>query len=80
VRFVEVKSQTQSDLQALHRARERSAPLDQSSARVVAGARDCGAENLEEQLSILTDEDEIEALSPRIRLLNEHLRAKSYAQ
>jgi transposase len=47
MRFVEVKSQVQSDIQALHRARERlvggAHRTDQSSACVAAGAWDRGA-------------------------------------
>ena len=47
MRFVEVKSQAQSDVQALHRARERlvvgADGADQPPAGAAAGARDCRA-------------------------------------
>ena len=83
MRFVEVKSQTQSDIQALHRARER---LVSERTALINHLRTLllergivapqGRRKLEEQLSTFADEDGIEALSPRIRVLIEDLRAE----
>ena len=83
MRFVEVKSQAQSDLQALHRARERlvserTALINHLRAllleRGIVVAQ--GRRKLEEALSTFADEGEIEALSPRIRVLIEDLRSE----
>jgi transposase len=81
--FVEVKSQAQSDIQALHRARERlvserTALINHLRALLLERGivAPQGRRKLEEQLSTFADEDGIEALSPRIRLLIEDLRAE----
>jgi transposase len=83
MRFVEVKSQTQSDLQALHRARERlvserTALINHLRALLLERGivAPQGRRKLEEQLSTFADEDEIEGLTPRIRVLIEDLRAE----
>lgn len=82
MRFVEVKSQAQSDVQALHRARERlvaertaltnhlRALLLERGVAVPQGRR-----KLEEELAVFADE-ESEAVSPRIRRLIEDLRSE----
>jgi transposase len=81
MRFVEVKSEGQSDLQALHRARERlvserTALINHLRAllleRGIVVAQ--GRRKLEEALSTFADEGE--ALSPRIRVLIEDLRSE----
>jgi len=73
MRFVEVKSQAQSDIQALHRARERlvserTALINHLRAllleRGIVAPR--GRRKLEEQLSTFADEDAIEALIPSL--------------
>jgi transposase len=83
MRFVEVKSQAQSDIQALHRARERlvserTALINHLRAllleRGIVAPR--GRRKLEEELTVFPDEGEIAGLSPRIRLLIEDLRAE----
>src|ERR1700730_4340650 len=83
MRFVTVKSQYQSDVQALHRARERlvserTALINHLRAllleRGIVAPQD--RRKLEEQLSTFTDGDGIAAPSPRIRLLIEDLRAE----
>lgn len=81
MRFVAVKSQAQSDIQALHRARERlvserTALINHLRALLLERgiAAPQGRRKLEEALSILADEDANKALSPRIRLLIEDLR------
>src|ERR1700739_4273649 len=83
MRFVDVKSQAQSDIQALHRARERlvserTALINHLRAllleRGIVASQ--GRRKLEEQLSTFADEDEIEGLSPRIRVLIEDLRVE----
>jgi transposase len=80
MRFVAVKSQSQSDTQALHRARERlvserTALINHLRAllleRGIVAPR--GRRKLQEELLVFADEDGIEALSPRIRLLIEDL-------
>src|ERR1700731_641596 len=83
MRFVEVESQAQSDIQALHRARERlvserTALINHLRALLLERGivAPQGRRKLEEQLSTFADEDGIEALSPRIRLLIEDLRAE----
>jgi transposase len=83
MRFVEVKSQAQSDIQALHRARERlvserTALINHLRALLLEHGivAPQGRHKLEEELSVFADEDGIEALSPRIRLLIEDLRAE----
>ena len=83
MRFVEVKSQAQSDIQALHRARERlvserTALINHLRALLLERGivAPQGRRKLEEELSVFADEDGIEALSPRIRLLIEDLRAE----
>jgi len=83
MRFVEVKSQAQSDIQALHRAREslvseRTALINHLRALLLerGSVAPQGRRKLEEELSVFADEDGIEALSPRIRLLIEDLRAE----
>src|ERR1700730_15695960 len=83
MRFVEVKSQAQSDTQALHRARERlvserTALINPLRALLLERGLVApqGRRKLEEQLSTFADEDGIAAPSPRIRLLIEDLRAE----
>jgi transposase len=83
MRFVEVKSQAQSDIQALHRARERlvserTALINHLRALLLERGivAPQGRRKLEEELSVFADEDGIEALSPRIRLLIEDLRTE----
>jgi transposase len=73
----------QSDIQALHRARERlvserTALINHLRALLLERGivAPQGRRKLEEQLSTFADEDGIEALSPRIRLLIEDLRAE----
>jgi transposase len=83
MRFVEVKSQVQSDIQALHRARERlvserTALINHLRALLLERGIVVpqGRRKLEAELSVFADEDAIEAVSPRIRLLIEDLRAE----
>ena len=83
MRFVEVKSQAQSDIQALHRARERlvserTALINHLRALLLERGfvAPRGRRKLEEELTVFADEDEIAGLSPRIRLLIEDLRAE----
>src|SRR5204863_6115126 len=83
MRFVTVKSQYQSDVQALHRARER---LVSERTGLINHLRALllergivapqGRRRLQEELAVFADEDGIEALSPRIRLLIEDLRSE----
>ncbi len=82
MRFVPVKSETQSDIQALHRARsrlvaERTALINHLRAllleRGIVVAQ--GRRKLEDALGVIADEDD-DRLSPRIRLLVEDLRAE----
>ena len=83
MRCVEPKSQAQSDVQALHRARERlvaertalinhlrALPLERGIV-VPQGRRKPEAE-----LAVFADEEERDALSPRIRRLIEDLRSE----
>ena len=82
MRFVPEKSEEQSDVQALHRARsrliaERTAPINHLRALlpgrgIVAPKR---RKKLEDELEAFADE-EGGALSPRMRLLVEDLRAE----
>jgi transposase len=81
MRFVAMKSQAQSDIQALHRARERlvaerTALINHLRALLLERGivAPQGRRKLEEELSVFADEDQIEVLSPRIRLLIEDLR------
>ena len=83
MRFVEVKSQAQSDIQALHRARERlvserTALINHLRAllleRGIVAAQ--GRRKLQEALSTFANEGGIEALSPRIRVLIDDLRSE----
>ncbi len=82
MRFVPVKSEVQSDIQALHRARsrlvaERTALINHLRAllleRGIVVAQ--GRRKLENALTVFADEDD-PRLSPRIRLLVEELRAE----
>ena len=82
MRFVPVKSETQSDIQALHRARsrlvaERTALINHLRAllleRGIVVAQ--GRRKLEEALGAFADEED-ERLSARIHLLVEDLRAE----
>jgi len=82
MRFVPVKSAEQSDVQALHRARERlvserTALINHLRAllleRGIVAPK--GRRKLEDDLAVFADE-EGGALSPRIRLLVEDLRAE----
>ena len=83
MRFVEVKSQAQSDIQALHRARERlvserTALINHLRAllleRGIVAAQ--GRRKLQEALSTFANEGGMEALSPRIRVLIDDLRSE----
>jgi transposase len=82
MRFVPVKSQVQSDIQALHRARsrlvaERTALINHLRAllleRGIVVAQ--GRRRLEDALLVFADDDD-PRLSPRMRLLVEDLRAE----
>ncbi|MEM7445711.1 MAG: IS110 family transposase [Pseudomonadota bacterium] len=82
MRFVPVKSEAQSDIQALHRARsrlvaERTALINHLRAllleRGIVVAR--GRRKLEDALVVFADENDLR-LSPRIRVLIEDLRAE----
>ena len=82
MRFVEVKSQAQSDVQALHRARERlvaerTALINHLRALLLERgvAVPQGRRKLEEELAVFADEQS-EAVSPRIRRLIEDLRSE----
>ncbi len=73
MRFVELKSQAQSDIQALHRARERlvaerTALINHLRALLLERGIVVpqGRRKLEEELAVFADEEESEALSPRI--------------
>jgi hypothetical protein len=83
MRFVEVESQAQSDMQALHRARERlvserTALINHLRALLLERGivAPQGRRKLEEELAVFADEDGVAALTPRIRLLIEDLRAE----
>jgi transposase len=83
MRFVEVKSEAQSDVQALHRARERlvserTALINHLRALLLERGIVVpqGRRKLEEELSVFADEDAVTVLSPRIRLLIEDLRSE----
>ena len=83
MRFVPVKSQDQSDLQALHRARERlvserTALINHLRALLLERGIVVpqGRRKLEAALETLAEEDGFAALSPRIRTLIEDLRAE----
>jgi transposase len=74
MRFVEVKSQAQPDIQALHRAHERLVPERTAlinHLRALLLERGIvvpqGRRKLEEELPVFADEDGIETLCPRIR-------------
>lgn len=82
MRFVPVKSEAQSDIQALHRGRsrlvaERTALINHLRAllleRGIVAPK--GRKQLEAQLTVFADEDD-PRLSPRMRLLIEDLRAE----
>jgi transposase len=77
MRFVEVKSQHQSDIQALHRARER---LVSEHLRALLLERGIvvpqGPGKLAQALLTFADDDEVNGLSRRIRLLTEDLRTE----
>ncbi|WP_207100688.1 IS110 family transposase [Paracoccus shandongensis] len=82
MRFVPVKTQVQSDVQALHRARsrlvaERTALINHLRAllleRGIVAAK--GRKSLETELEVFTDEERPH-VSPRIRLLVEDLRSE----
>ncbi len=82
MRFVPVKSEAQSDIQALHLARsrlvaERTALINHLRAllleRGIVAPK--GWKQLEAQLQVFADEDD-PRLSPRMRLLVEDLRAE----
>ena len=82
MRFVPVKSEEQSDVQALHRARsrliaERTALINHLRALLLERGiiTPKGRGKLQEQLEVFADE-ESGGLSPRIRLLVEDLRAE----
>lgn len=82
MRFVPVKSEAQSDIQALHRARarliaERTALINHLRAllleRGIVAPK--GRKKLEEELTVFADEED-DRLSERMRLLVEDLRAE----
>ncbi len=83
MRFVAMKSQAQSDIQALHRARERlvserTALINHLRALLLERGIVVpqGRRKLEEELSVFADEDGPEALSRRIRAQIEDLRSE----
>ena len=83
MRFVELKSQAQSDIQALHRARERlvgerTALINHLRALLLERGIVVpqGRRKLEEELAVFADEEESETLSPRVRRLIEDLRSE----
>lgn len=82
MRFVPVKSETQSDVQALHRARarliaERTALINHLRAllleRGIVAPK--GRKKLDDELAVFADEED-DRLSSRMRLLVEDLRAE----
>jgi transposase len=82
MRFVPVKSEVQSDIQALHRARSRliaarTALINHLRALLLERGivAQKGRKKLETQLEVFADEED-GGLSPRIRLLVEDLRAE----
>jgi len=82
MRFVELKSEAQLDMQSLHRARdrlvgERTALINQLRAVLLGRGTIVpqGRRKLERHLEILLAEDKAQ-LSPRVRLLVEDLRAE----
>jgi transposase len=86
MRFVAMKSQAQSDIQALHRARERlvserTALINHLRALLLERGivTPQGQRKLEEELAVFADENQIEVLSPRIRLLIDDLRSEWWA-
>lgn len=83
MRFVELKSQDQLDVQTLHRSRdrlvgERTALINQLRAvlleRGIVVAK--GKRKLEQHLAVLFDEQDGGVLSPRLRLLIEDMRGQ----
>lgn len=83
MRFVALKSQAQSDVQALHRARERlvaerTALINHLRALLLERGIVVpqGRRKLEEELAVFADEEESETVSPRIRRLIEDLRSE----
>jgi len=87
MRFVAVKSQAQSDVQPLHRGRERlvserTALINHLRALLLERGivTPQGRRKLEEELAVFADEDGVAALSPRIGLLIEDLRAEWRAE
>jgi transposase len=83
MRFVKLKSQAQSDVQALHRARERlvaerTALINHLRALLLERGIVVpqGRRKLEEELAVFADEEDSDALSPRIRRLIEDLRSE----
>ena len=83
MRFVAVKSEEQSDVQALHRARERlvaerTALINHLRALLLERGivAPQGRRKLEVELETFADADAVAGLSPRIRMLIEDLRAE----
>lgn len=83
MRFVGMKSQAQSDIQTLHRARERlvaerTALINHLRAVLLERGivMPQGRRKLEAELAVFADEEGNEALSPRIRRLIEDLRVE----
>ncbi len=83
MRFVPVKSQDQSDIQALHRARERlvserTALINHLRALLLERGIVVpqGRRKLEAALETFANDDEIGSISPRIRMLIEDIRAE----
>ena len=84
MRFVELKSEEQLDMQTLHRARDRlvgeRTALDQPIARHSAGARHHGARrdaaSLEQHLAAMLGSDSDASLSARMRQLIDDMRAE----
>ncbi len=87
MRFVELKSEEQLDMQALHRARnrlvgERTALINQLRAilleRGIIVAQ--GRRKLEQHVTAMLDSDSAASVSPRMRQLIDDMRTESHTQ
>src|SRR3954465_4112845 len=83
MRFVELKSETQLDMQTLHRARdrlvgERTALINQLRAILLERGRTVpqGRHKLEQYLAAMPEPENDATLSPRVRQLIENMRAE----
>jgi transposase len=83
MRFVELKSETQLDMQTLHRARdrlvgERTALINQLRAILLERGRTVpqGRHKLEQYLAVMPEPETDTSLTPRIRQLIEDMRAE----